>query len=84
MVFLLLGILHYLCRPKVNAIVQVTQEKQVCELVCQVKLAQLLVFQRSHTLQNVVVVLISSAKGEEKVTTFDHVNFDLTILSRQA
>lgn len=57
--FILFGILDDLRSSEIDAIVQVAQEKQVHKLVCQVKLAQLLVFQRSHPLQNVVVVLIT-------------------------
>lgn len=54
--------LHNLRSSEVHPIIQVTKEEEVVELVCQVKLSQLFLFEVSHPLQNVVVVLVASAK----------------------
>lgn len=54
------GILHNLWCSKLHPIVKVSKEEQVVKLVGQVKLAKTSVLQRSHALQNVIVVLIAS------------------------
>ena len=56
-----LCILHYGGGPHVHTVVEVTKEEHVGEVVRQVKLAQLFLFEVAHAFQNVVVVLVASA-----------------------
>ena len=46
----LLGVVDNLCGSHVHPIVQVTKEEEVSELVCQVKLGQLLLLEAAHPL----------------------------------
>ena len=41
------------------SVVQISKEEYVLELVCQVKLTQLFVFEGGHALQDIVIVLVT-------------------------